>query len=265
MARLPPTVDPALVRIERASDEWWLYMNDLTPFWAPAGTRFPLGTARQIIEACAALHAIFWGERVGALADVRDLVGLCAPEPVRARLQSLEEPEREPGPFFRAVLQGWEAFGEMVPREVADAVFRVLEQPSPLVAALEATGTTLCHSDPHLGNVVPTQERIYFLDWSLASQAPPAVDFCWFLDLSARFFDASREDLLEEFRRAEGEHHSELALHLAMLLQVALNGWAYGRVASEHDWQAGQPLDENVGWWVSSAAQTLEKWWSGPP
>jgi Phosphotransferase enzyme family len=177
---------------------------------------------------------------------LENLLRLCAP----ALLERVLPPSN---PFRSHVLRGWERFAETVPPCVRDGVFSLLEDPQPLADALRARGTTLVHGDPHLGNVMLGPDRVVMLDWSLATRAPAAVDFVWFLDHSLHLFDAEAEDLIADFRGLEGDRHDEPILELAYLAEVVTGGWDF------LDPYEGEPRRAQTGWWIEWAETALER------
>jgi hypothetical protein len=210
MDRLPKTIDPALVRIE---DGWWLYMDEVQ--FHPAGTRFTRADVRRVLDALAAMHEEFWEEQVPGLCSLHDLLSLAAPRTVA----------QYEGWFADFVQAGWETFAEVAPRDVADAVLALLDDPTPLVRKLESHGTTLVHSDPHFGNAVLLPDRLVLIDWTLAAQAPPAIDFVWFLDQSSTLIDATVDDVVEDFLLAERGRVTEAMLDHACLAELVVAGW----------------------------------------
>ena len=80
------------------------------------------------------------------------------------------------------LLVGCEVFAESAPADVVEAVFRVHERPE-------------------------VRDRVIALDWGIAAQAPPAVDFAWYLYVNGWRIDATREQLIDDFRAAEGDLH----------------------------------------------------------
>src|SRR3954454_12292415 len=80
MQRCPPQIDAAIVRIEDdGADGWTIYMEDVAPLFASAGSRFPLAEARRLLDALGALHEEFWLEDIPGLAALEDLLALCSP------------------------------------------------------------------------------------------------------------------------------------------------------------------------------------------
>jgi hypothetical protein len=92
-------------------------------------------------------------------------------------------------------------FADDAPEDVAAAVLGLLDDPGPLVAELSRAEATLNHGDLKYANLGLTADRVILLDWgTYTGMAPPAVDFAWFLLQNAARIDASREDLIADFR-----------------------------------------------------------------
>jgi aminoglycoside phosphotransferase (APT) family kinase protein len=149
---------------------------------------------------------------------------------------------------------GWELFPDHVPPDVADAVLGLLADPSPLVAELEGQGMTLLHSDPHFGNAVLLPDRLVLIDWGLAAAGPPTIDFVWFLDQSFSFLDASHDEVVELFLRAENGRVREEMLDAACLAQLVNTGW---QVRHWHDSEERAAHRANLDWFVARARRFL--------
>ena len=69
------------------------------------------------------------------------------------------------------------------------------------------------------------------------------------------------DELVEDFRRARGEHDDARAVDLGVIAGLVMYGWVFGHSASYHpdpaerDW-ARHELD----WWVPRARRALETW-----
>lgn len=250
MDRCPPTVDAAVVAVEpTATGGWRLFLRDVSDDFLRAGPPIPRAHARQVLSALSDLHAEFWGRPVAGLCDLLDLLLLLTPTTIE-RLG----PERHP--LLAAADAGWRQLDQFLPSDLTGAVRRILADPEPLAAALQAEGCTLVHSDPHFGNLAPMADRIVLLDWSLAAWAPPAVDLAWFLDTSAAHIDATHDELVEDFRELEGERHSDRALELALLAQVVLSGWSYAERAAHGD---SATMERHLAWWADGARAGVER------
>jgi hypothetical protein len=239
MDRLPSAIDPALVRIE---DGWYLYMEEVV--FARRGTRFAPEQIERVLSALAEMHAVYWEEPPGGLCSLGDLLTLLAPERVAAA---------DPG-FSDFVRGGWELFREHVPPDLADAVFSLLADPSTLVAELEQHGMTLLHSDPHFGNAALLPDRLVLIDWSLAAAGPPAIDFVWFLDQSFAMLDASHDEAVELFLRAENGRVQDVMLDAACLAQLVNTGW---QVRHWRDGDNAAAHQANLDWFASRALRAL--------
>jgi hypothetical protein len=243
MTRCPPVIDPALVRIEDdGKGAWRLYMQHLQ--FHPRGTRFSRADARRVLEALAALHAGFWDEEVPALCALGDLLTLLAPETIAV----------DDNAFRAFVRGGWETFAELAPCDVGDTVFALLGDPSPLVRELSARGATLLHSDVHFGNAVLEPDRLVLIDWTLAAQGPPAVDFAWFLDQSFQLVDATHDELVDDFLAAEGGRVTQDDVDRACLAQLLSAGWQCRQWIDGEDRAVQQA---NFDWFVRRARRAL--------
>jgi hypothetical protein len=251
MDRLPAVIDPGIVRIELDDQRWRLYLVDVSGHFLRARTRVTPAEVKRFLRATAEMHAAFWGADVPGLASIEDLLGLASPATVARE-------EGRDSPFLAMVRDGWTALDELVPADVGRAVHRIHDDPRPLARAMAEHGTTLVHADLHYGNVAPAPDRFYVIDWGLATAGPSAIDVAWYLDQSAAFIEASREDVLEAFAEAEGPPHDERTLRLALLAELVLSGWQY-RVAldgADESRRLGRRSD--LAWWVARAREGLE-------
>lgn len=160
-------------------------------------------------------------------------------------------------PFLAEVEAGWEAFDQLVPADVAGQGHDLLLDPAPLASALRSRGTTLVHADLHYGNIAPAADRFHVIDSGLATEAPPAVDVAWYLDQSARFIDASREEVLAAFAAAEGPRHDPATLELALVAELVLAGRGYVEALRADDPDRREARRSDLDWWVSRARRGL--------
>ena len=162
-------------------------------------------------------------------------------------------------PLPGLVLRGWELFAEIAPSDVADAVFAVFERPEPLASALCRGGTTLLHGDLWLVNVALTPAEVVLLDWGIATAGPPAVELASFLAGNASMVQATREQVIDDFRRLEGDLHDEDVLRLAMLGGLVELGWNKALdIATTPDPALRARERADLDWWVAQARRALE-------
>jgi hypothetical protein len=103
---------------------------------------------------------------------------------------------------------------------------------------------------------------VVMLDWGTQTGwAPPAVEGAWYLAINWSRIDASREQVLDDFRTAEGDRHDEDALRLALLGGLAQLGWDKALHASGHPDPAVRAREaDDLAWWTARARDALEVW-----
>lgn len=254
LGRMPPTIDHAVVAAERDGDAWWVVMRDVSAFLLADGKRLTREEHRQILEAANPMWEEFWDERVPHLCPLYDCFRLFSPAIAEQERDGLDLLPKQYEAF-------WEAFAEAVDPDVAEAVLALVEDPAPLVAELDASGTTLIHADIRDEQIGLDGDRLVLLDWGRASQGHPAVDFFWSICHNGWRVDATHDELVEDFRRTRGERDDPHAIDLGVLAGLVMYGWVFGHSAAYHpdtverDW-GRQELD----WWVPRARRALEAW-----
>jgi hypothetical protein len=252
--RLPPAIDHAMVAAARDADAWWLVMRDASDELLDDHSILPREANRRVLAAVNEMWEAFWDERINLL----------APQHVRLHLASPSVGARERDGFDllpKQLAVTWEAFAEAVEPDVAEAVLALLEDPAPLAAALDARGTTLLHGDIRDEQIGLAGPRLVLLDWGIATQGHPVVDYAWHLMHSAWRIDATHDELWEDFRAARGERDDPLAVELGAIAGLVMYGWILGHSAvihpdpAEREWARGE-----LDWWVPRARQALETW-----
>jgi hypothetical protein len=257
MDRLPPIVDHTIVAVERdGPDGWLMAMRDVSDSLLPDDRPVERPASYRILQAAAAVHETFRGERVDGLCTLADRYALLSPA-MAARERG------DPNPLVDWVARGWEVFPEVVPGDVAAAVLALLDRPGLLAEQLERCGgMTLIHGDMWLENLgLWSDGRVVMLDWALAAHAPPAVDFaCYLVGMGWRIA-APRERIIDDFRAIWGDRHDERALQLALIGSMVEYGWsrAYWLAASEDEtWRSWARAE--LAWWVPVVRRALEVW-----
>jgi aminoglycoside phosphotransferase (APT) family kinase protein len=252
LARLPPSLDPAIIDAERADGAWWVLMTDVSDALWPEGRRIPRGESARVLAAAAGMWAAFRGAEIPCLVTLArrlDVLGPRVAERERAGLDLL------PNQLDAA----WEAFAEAVPRDVADPVLAALEAPEALAAWLEGRGTTLIHGDlrdEHLG--VAADGRVVLIDWGIATRGHPVADLCWYLCHCAWRIDATRDEIVDDYRRALGDDDDPESLEAGLLCGLVMYGWIFGHSAVVHPDPAERAwAREELDWWVPRARRAL--------
>ena len=252
--RMPRAIDHAVLAAERDGDAWWVLMRDVSASLLPDGRRLTREEHRRILRAANLMWEEFWGERVPHLCTLHDCLQLFSPAIGEAERDGLDLLPKQYETF-------WEAFAEAVDGDVAEPVLALVDDPAPLVAALDARGTTLIHADIRDEQIGLDGDRLVLLDWGRASQGHPVVDFFWSICHNAWRIDASHDELVEDFRRARGEHDDPRAVDLGVIAGLVMYGWVFGHSAAYHpdpaerDW-ARRELD----WWIPRTRRALEAW-----
>jgi len=254
LAGMPPSLEPALIDAERADGAWWVLMKDVSDELWPDGRRIPREESTRVLAAADAMWRSFWGSRIPGLARLArrlDVAGPGVAERQRAGLDLL------PNQLEAA----WEAFAEAAPRDVADPVLAVVGDPSRLASWLEGRGTTLIHGDLRDEHLGVAGERVVLIDWGLATRGHPVVELCWYLCHCAWRIDATRDEIVEDFRRARGDDDDAEALEIGLLCGLVMYGWIIGHSAVVHpDPSERAWAEEELAWWVPRARRALEMW-----
>ena len=258
LARVPEVIDHAVVGAEQVEGGWVVVMRDVSAALLPDHARITRDDSRRVLRAAAALHVAFEGDPPLALCSMTDRYQFLSPATARREAGGADEVPRLIG-------QGWERFAELVADDVATPVLELLERPEPLVAALARHRSTLIHGDLKLGNLGFAGDRVVMLDWGTQTGwAPPAVETAWYLAVNWSRIDASREQVLDDFRAAEGDRHDQDALRLALLGGLVQLGWDKALAASGHSDPAVRAREAaDLAWWTDQARDALATW--SPP
>jgi Phosphotransferase enzyme family len=255
LARVPAAIDHTILGVERDGAGWTVVMRDASADLVPDHVRLTRGDSRRVLRAAAALHAEFRDDPPLRLCSMVDRYQFLAPATARREAGGADE---VPGLIGR----GWERFAEVVPADVAEPVLAILERPAPFAEALGHFSSTLIHGDLKLGNLGFLGRRVVVLDWGTQTGwAPPAVETAWYLAINASRIDASREQVLDDARAAQGRHHDEDALRLALLGGLVQLGWDKALHASGHPDPAIRAREaEDLAWWTARAREALDGW-----
>ena len=251
--RMPPDIDHAIVSAHREDGAWWVLMRDVSAELLPDGVRLSRADNRRVLRSLNDMWETFWGQRPEGLASQRDRIGAVAPrisEIERAGLDLL------PKQFEAA----WEAFAAAVEPDVADPVLQLVDEPAPLCAALDRHGTTLLHGDVRDEQLGLTGDRLVLLDWGIATQGHPAIEYAWYLMHCGWRIDATHDELWEDFRAARAERDDPEAIQLGFLSGLVMYGWILGHSAVVHpDPHERAWATAELDWWVPRARGTLER------
>jgi aminoglycoside phosphotransferase (APT) family kinase protein len=255
LGRVPGVIDHAVLGVVPEDGGWLVVMRDAAGFLVPRGHVLTRDQSRRVIGAVHALHESFAGEDLPGLAPLADRYTVLGP--------ALAVRERDGADGVpKLVERGWDRFAERVAPDVARPVLGLLDDPGELVAALERFPQTLVHGDLKIPNLGLAPDRVVVIDWGTQTGlAPPAVEWAWYLAISAGRIAATREEILDDVQAAEGEAHDRAALSVAVLGAFVQLGWNKALDAYDHPdpvTRARERLD--LEWWVRTARGVLDAW-----
>jgi hypothetical protein len=251
--RLPDGIGHALVDAWVEDQTTVLVMRDLGDAMLTWDDRLDAGRARWVMERTAALHRTYLDAVPSGVVPLEQVLALFAPATAR--------PLAEQGiGLMRLVLRGWELFGEVAPADVADSVFSLLHDITPLRDALAAGPVTMTHGDLATVNMAFEGDTLTLIDWAMPTAAPGALDVARFIAGCASVVDLGREELLAAYRDAAGPAYDDRSERLALLAGLLWLGWNKALDAVENpDEEIRARERADLDWWVRQARTALEE------
>ena len=252
-SRVPASIDHTMIAIEPNRDGLIIVMQDVSKHVLAEGRILSREENRRVLEALDEMYREFWEEELpGCPLDQHFAVFTPA---LTGRLSDLGSPIP---PLMR---RGWEMFADVAPADVGHVMSVLLDDPAPLVKQLDKQPKTLTHGDVRLHNLGLSADRVVLLDWELAGNAPPAVDFAWYLVISASRIAATREDVIADFREVSGDRFDARALELSVIAALFFLGWNKALDIVENPDPAIRVQERaDLDWWVARVRAALETW-----
>jgi hypothetical protein len=245
LSALPAALDHTIVDVawDPATASGALLMRDESAAFVTADSgRVPLEQHRRFLDHMAQLHAAFWG--VGGL-DADGLLAL-GPRysPLTPAMAAREAAAGHRDPVPLAVPPGWASLADTAP-SAYDVSHALVEDPGPLVKALQETPATLVHGDWKFGNLGSHPDgRTVLVDWGWPGPAGPAVDLAWYLAVNCDRLPEPKEAAIAHLRDRL-EHHGidtsgwwERQVELALVGAFLQLGWS----------KTTDPVE--LAWWV---------------
>ncbi len=199
LGRMPPAIDHAVVAADYDGEVGRVLLRDVGASLLEPDRPFTTAQHTRYMEHMAALHTEFW--------DWHDDVGLT---PLARRylllspqVAAAEAARGNSAAVPRAMADGWGCLPAVSP-DMAEVVLPLLDDPSPLVTALDLVPHTLVHGDWKAANLGSHPDgRTVLLDFGeLPGEASPLADLAWYLALNAALLPESKDDALGTYRRA---------------------------------------------------------------
>jgi Phosphotransferase enzyme family len=248
LGRMPEVIDHAVVAAGFEAGVGRILLRDVSGQLLAPGAPFAVIQHDRFVDHMAILHAAWWGWT--------DDVGLTPPA-ARYLMFSPAVARSEAAIGSTAVVpqvmaEGWSRLGE-VSLALAAAVFPLLDDPSPLIAALGEVPHTLVHGDWKAANIGSHPDgRTVLLDFGEApGEASPIADLAWYLALNADLLPESKDACVDRYRAALERHGVatsgwwDAAVALEALGAMVQFGWekALGGPGPELSWWEGVALD----------------------
>jgi hypothetical protein len=250
--QLPVQVSHAVVDGWLDGDTAVVVMDDLGDAMLGQSCRLARATSALVIAGMAAMHESFLGRELDGLTPLGLLLSRYAPQRMRLFVGCGSD-------LPDVVLEGWEAFDDVVTDEMSSAIFGLLADAEPLAAALSARPCTLVHGDLATTKMAIRNHALVLVDWGMPAAAPAALDIVWMLASSAAALDLPHEQVLADHARSAGVAHDPVGLRLALLAGLLTSGWRQALAATQlPDEAARQRAWTDLDWWVREARLTLD-------
>lgn len=175
--QLRPHMEHKILACCRDGDGWAILMEDLTGH-AYKGHSPPPEQIPVFLDSLARFHAKFWNDH--RLQDRR--LGLCTPAvffeifhlPLREEHKNLSI-----GVLPDWIRGGWEVMSELLDPETYVQITTLLNNPKPLLEALDRYPFTLLHGDYRADNLAYVECPV-IIDWQQAAYSLMTIDLAWF-------------------------------------------------------------------------------------
>jgi hypothetical protein len=250
LARMPREIDHAVVAAGREAAGTWLLMRDVSEELLAPDRRLSREESLRLLAAFAAMHREFASERIDGACSLEDRIMLAAPATVAGEVDGVDY-------LPKMLVVGWEVFVDVVPEDVAAAVLGAVEDPGPLARELARCPGTLVHNDLRGANLGLLSDRTIVLDWGMAGTGPCELDFAWYLFVNGWRIDATREQLVDDFRGVAADLHDPRSLELAWLAQLCWHGPLLAHELVEASDEKRERARDELDWWVARVREAL--------
>jgi hypothetical protein len=251
MDRLPPCLDHATVAMACEQTPGGpvitIVMRDVGEWLVPEGdAAVALEQHLRFLDHMAALHAAFWGwtDDVG-LIGLHDRYSLMTPE--RIAVAGLASPDAVVPPL---ILDGWRQLPSRAPA-MAETLFALHADPTPLVTAVGMTPSTFLHGDWKMANLGSHPDgRTVVIDWSFPGAGPACAELAHYLALNRTRLPHSKEAAIAAYRDALESHGVATAGWWDHQIALSLLG-----IMCALGWEKARGDDNELRWWEARVAE----------
>jgi thiamine kinase-like enzyme len=251
--RVPDVIEHAMLAVEPAANGFVVVMKDVSEHVLAEGRVISRDENRRIMAAADRLHQEFRQQDVPGLSLYQHYDVFA--------LKRVDEFMHLDTPIPPLVKRGWQLFVDLAPSDVWGALEALLHDPQPLVDRLGEHDTTLIHGDLRLHNLGLSDDKVVLLDWEVAGRAPPAVEFAWYLIISASRIDATREQVIGDYRAIAGDRYDDVAWDLGCIGAMIWLGWNKAiDIIENPDPKIREAERSDLDWWIARTREALEVW-----
>lgn len=244
MDDLPECIDHATVSMEYAGDTTTVTMRDVGASLIPESESvIPVDQHRRLLTHMAAFHAHRWNwtDDIGLIA-LGDRYSMMTRQRVAEVMPA--SPEATVPPL---ILEGWARLVERAPA-MADALFELHRDPTPLVAAVSTTPSSLLHGDWKFGNLGSHRDgRTVIVDWALPGAGPPCHELAHYVALNRSRMPGTKEEAIEIYRRGVEAEGIATAGWFDRQVQLCMLG-----IMVELGWEKALGDDDELRWWSAN-------------
>jgi hypothetical protein len=253
LQRVPKVIDHTMLALEPSGDGWVLVMTDRSDAFLGDERVLTRVENRFVLSAMNEMYREFRGQKPDGACSLEQYFD------VFLSWSGMQAASEEP--IIKLFIRGWELFPDVAPSDIVAAMEAIHRDPAALAQQLNERDSTFIHGDLRLHNLGLSEDRVVLLDWELASYGPPAVDFAWYLIISATRIDATREEITDDFRTISGDEFDPVALELAMTTALAQLGWNKALDILENPDPAIREQERaDLDWWIARVRRSLETW-----
>jgi hypothetical protein len=204
LGRLPEEIAHGVIACSVDEDGYAILMHNVSQDLLPEDTPLSKKDNAFVLEALAAFHAAFWED---SRLDNQKL-NLCKPEDFFAHTsvtRAQRMAQKNPSFVLDMIIEGRRLVPKFVDVDMAELMYDLVHDPTPLCAALERYPQTLVHSDVRVANLGlerGKRPRLIVLDWARQTRTVPAVDLIYYLiSIGPSSFPTPFEKNIELYRQ----------------------------------------------------------------